>query len=192
MTQFRKRLDRINKVANLAEILHGYGYQVNPHGGEREQQFSCDLHGDGSDGKPSARLYGHTNSTYCFACAKSRDAVEYVKIKENLSYGEACRKLEKKYDLEPLEWEADERSQRPEEIVREALKATGTPFPTLVEEVRVLLNTLTHSQTTSFQDTMRLWELFDEICWKQEHEKLSTEKATHFLLNMKEKVHLKL
>lgn len=57
---------RINQHVSIENILAAYGYRVRP-GGGREQQFSCDLHGDGRDGRPSARVYPDSNSWYCVA-----------------------------------------------------------------------------------------------------------------------------
>jgi intein/homing endonuclease len=65
MSRAKQRADRIRQDIDIVQVLADYGYKVNPGGGDREQQFSCDLHGDGSDSKPSARVYPSSNSWYC-------------------------------------------------------------------------------------------------------------------------------
>lgn len=67
MGRAKQRADRIRADVRIIQILSDYGYNVNPDGGDREQQFSCDLHGDGSDSKPSARAYPSSNSWFCVA-----------------------------------------------------------------------------------------------------------------------------
>jgi len=59
--------DRIREKISILDVLVAYGYRVRNDGGGREQQFSCDLHGDGVDGTPSARVYPDSNSWYCVA-----------------------------------------------------------------------------------------------------------------------------
>lgn len=59
-----KRLKQANAVP-ISDVLTRLGYQVRTDGGHREQQFSCDLHGDSRDKMPSGRMYPETNSTYC-------------------------------------------------------------------------------------------------------------------------------
>lgn len=65
MSRAKQRADRIREEVEIVQVLADYGYHVSAHGGDREQQFSCDLHGDGSDSKPSARAYPSSNSWYC-------------------------------------------------------------------------------------------------------------------------------
>lgn len=61
--------DRIRELVPILEVLVTYNYRVRADGGEREQQFQCDLHGTGKDNKPSARVYPESNSWYCVSIA---------------------------------------------------------------------------------------------------------------------------
>lgn len=65
MGRAKKRADRIRAEISIVKVLSDLGYHIHPDGGDREQQFPCDLHGDGSDSKPSARVYPSSNSWYC-------------------------------------------------------------------------------------------------------------------------------
>jgi len=67
MGRARKRADRIRETIPIVSVLADYGYEVRTDGGDREQQFACNLHGDGNDVKPSARVYPHSNSWHCIA-----------------------------------------------------------------------------------------------------------------------------
>ena len=91
------RAKRIKEEIPILSVLAGYGYDV--HGDTREQQFKCDLHGDGHDNAPSARVYPETNTWYCFACGKVRDSISTVMEKEGLDFNQACKGLEIKYNL---------------------------------------------------------------------------------------------
>ena len=79
------RAQRIKELIPIEQVLSDYGYAVHSDLGEREQQFSCDLHGDGSDNRPSARVYPETSSWYCFACSKARDAIATAQEKEQFA-----------------------------------------------------------------------------------------------------------
>lgn len=104
-TRNQARKQRVLELCDLGELLQSYGYAITPDR-QHEQQFSCDLHG--SDVKPSARYYGPTNSTYCWVCQKSRDAISYVMEKEQIGFLAAIKHLEDKLGLEPLPWEGNE------------------------------------------------------------------------------------
>ena len=60
-----RRVAQIKASVPIIQLLSDYGYHVHLGGDYQEQQFSCDLHGDGRDGKPSARAYPASNSFYC-------------------------------------------------------------------------------------------------------------------------------
>lgn len=64
-SQARARADRIREKIPIVQLLEDFGYGVRASGGDREQQFSCNLHGDGQDNKPSARVYPDSDSWYC-------------------------------------------------------------------------------------------------------------------------------
>ena len=50
-----KRVEQIKEFVSIEQGLNDLGYRVQHI--DREQQFPCDLHGDGRDGKFSARVY---------------------------------------------------------------------------------------------------------------------------------------
>lgn len=107
MSRAKEAADRIRSEISIIQVLHDYGYSVDPDGSDREQQFSCDLHGDGSDGKPSARAYPGSSSFHCFACGRSRDAITLVREKEGIEFWPAVKILESKHGLPPLPWSGD-------------------------------------------------------------------------------------
>ena len=76
MSRSERRAERIRSEVPIERVLALYGYEVRTEGGSREQQFRCDLHGDGTDNKPSARCYPSSNTWYCWACNQSRDAIQ--------------------------------------------------------------------------------------------------------------------
>lgn len=103
----KKRADRIRSEVSISDLLHDLGYRVHADPGGRQQQYACDLHGDGSDGKPSARVYPGSNSTYCFACGRARDPIQFVREKVGKDFFQALHYLEDKYGLAPLLWEEE-------------------------------------------------------------------------------------
>ena len=165
-----RRADRIRTQIPILEVLHALGYQVHPGAGDREQQFPCDLHGDGRDGKPSARVYPSSNSWYCFACSTTRDSLRTVRDKMGLPFGQACDWLEKGWKLGPLPWEEEEElpdaapTKQPGRETWEAESGIGT-FAESRDNFRVLCQDLTKERWFSMSETMAIWEVFDQICW---------------------------
>jgi DNA primase len=126
MSRARQAADRIREEIPLLHVLSDYGYEVYLDGGDHEQQFSCDLHGDGRDSKPSARLYPDNNQFFCFACGRSRDSIALVQEKEGVRFWDAVRLLEKKYGLAPLPWSSDT-EETPGSALQSTLAATLNP-----------------------------------------------------------------
>ena len=124
MGRARESADRIRAEVPIVDVLYDYGYRVHPDGEDREQQFACDLHGDGSDSKPSARVYPESASFHCFACGRSRDAITLVREKEGVEFWQAVKMLEAKYGLPPLPWSGPDEKSEPkmEARVTEALQ----------------------------------------------------------------------
>ena len=151
----------MKEEADLGEMLSEWGYSVVPDR-QREQQFSCDLHGP--DNKPSARYYGLSNSTYCWVCQKTRDAIAWVVEKELMGFREAVEHLEARCGLAPLPWD-DERD-APVTPEQEFAAATAVPEGTYEEgcgRLRKFLDTLTAERDLDQQTLLAFWEVFDRI-----------------------------
>lgn len=144
MKRNERRAVRIRTDIPIEQVLASYGYEVQAGADRREQQFSCDLHGDGRDSKPSARCYPESNQWYCWACATSRDAVGTVREKEGVTFGAALEILERRYRLPPMPWEDEDREEGPRDALEGAFQ---TPVKSPGEEQTRLLH-LIQSFTT--------------------------------------------
>jgi DNA primase len=171
-----RRAKRIKEKAPLLELLQEYGYDVTLNG-ERDQQFSCDLHGDGVDGKPSARVYGDSYHWYCFACGKRRDVISTVMEKEGLSFSMACRALEKKYNI------AFEMPDRPKALDIGIRKSRGRNVTS--EDLERFLQLLTDERSLSMAQTLKLWESFDAIETMFKAEKIDEKKHVALLSKLR-------
>lgn len=154
----------------MVQVLADYGYHVHPNGTFQEQQFSCDLHGTGRDTKPSARLYPGSNDFYCFACDKTRDAVELVRVKENLGFMEALDFLERKYNLPVLPWEDDDAYNGPQQSKPEAevgaRLATGRTYADDSKQIRSALISLTEDRLLPMKTLLPYWEAVDKLSFQ--------------------------
>lgn len=173
MKRWKRRRNRIKERISLASVLMEYHYRVRDV--EMDQQFSCDLHGDGNDNKPSARLYHKDNTFYCFGCSKAYDAITLTKAKRGFkTYSEACTYLEKKYGLEPLPWEGDEIEEEPQEDFHEIKifvpSENSQSWEEAVLRLEMILRDLTFNRKTSMSVVVKLWDLFDRILWAQEQQ----------------------
>lgn len=169
----RDAADRVRKAVSILQVLAEYGYPVHPGGGDREQQFPCDLHGDGRDSRPSARVYPSTNSWHCFACTKTRDVIETVRAKEGLTFWQAVKKLEKVGGLEAFKW-----TPKPIENASTVLQAALDPSRTFdqdAERVRHNLDMLTYNiedgqrvrpNILPMETVLTLWEAFDRVVFR--------------------------
>ena len=166
MSRSRKAVDRIREQVPIIEVLADYGYEVDTRGGDREQQFSCDLHGDGRDSKPSARVYPDNNQFFCFACGRSRDVLALVMEKESLEFWPAVRKIEKRYRLPPLPWEPedDEAPPTPAKALEKALNTSEKPEQALMRLERFLQG-LTTERSLNQVAIAGLWEAYDRIAF---------------------------
>lgn len=167
------RVTRIKSTVSILRVLGDFGYQVRDDGGDREQQFACDLHGDGRDNSPSARVfpYGDEPHWYCFACGVSRDAIETVRAKQGLGFMEAIRFLEQRYGLPTLPFDGS--YQRPETAYEGVLKGLrhDKTFEDDVGQVRTLLDNMTKDQELPMLVTLAFWEAFDKVVWMVTDEK---------------------
>lgn len=160
----RASADRIREHVSIVQVLATLGYDVREDGGDREQQFRCDLHGSGHDDKPSARVYPDSNSWYCFGCGLTRDPIETLRAKQGQSFWEAVKVLEQAVGLDPLpmNYGSDERGEA-------ALAEMGfhlqhhTTFADEESRVRALLDGLTRDRDLPLDRLLSFWEAFDKV-----------------------------
>lgn len=170
MGRAKQRADRIRAEVPMVEILAGYGYRVRTDAGDREQNFSCDLHGDGRDSRPSAIFYPRTNSAHCFACSRSRDAITWVQEKEGTDFWTAVKKIEADYNLPPLPWEDD-----PSEVGTAPTRPRGATseveavfthtesYDASEARVRRYLTALCAERSSPPAKVYALWEAYDKV-----------------------------
>jgi hypothetical protein len=184
-----QRADRIRAEIPILQVLSDYGYPVHPGGGDREQQFSCDLHGDGTDSKPSARVYPASDGFYCFACGISRDAIRLTREKEGIGFWEACRRLETRYGLPTLPW-TDEREE-PQRNITADIAASFKTYRSFEEEkkrVTTLLDSLTQDRDLPLERLLAAWEALDRISYLHVKERMTEPTAKEALVQLRHRV----
>lgn len=185
-----KRRERIHREVPIAKVLYDYGYYVRQDlDVHHEQQFPCDLHGDGLDGKPSARVYPATSSWYCWGCQQSRDAITTVQEKEGVTYGKACFLLETRYGLKPMSRDFDD--DEPEHIEFGVSKQKATIKDAIKRIERVML---IHTRDRSFtmRETLGFWEALDFISWQHHRNLWSDDLVKRALQKLYNKIEAKL
>ena len=190
MATLRERIDRIHKEIDITQVLSDLGYPVHLGGGYREQQFPCDLHGDGHDNKPSARVYPESSSWYCFGCSKARDAIDTIQAKEGITFHEAICKLEADYNLPSLPWD-DDRPLPPSETLRGTVKASVDPTRTLADDLRTIRSTLgwiTEERLLGMDRTLTFWEAVDQVAYKVENELMPEQMGRQVLTVFQERL----
>ena len=172
MSRAKARADRIRKEIPLDEILVQYGYAVIPNA-DREQQFACDLHGDGSDGKPSARFYPDSTSWHCFACSKSRDAISTVMEKEGKNFSEACSDLERRYNLPPLPW-SDEKPKRVDTEIKTQKEVSVEDYS---KSLLKSLKSFGRGNDIPLSKLLKMWEVHDMLMYYYREGKIEQNKV---------------
>lgn len=165
MGRAKDAADRIRAEVPIVDVLYGYGYHVHPDGDDREQQFSCDLHGDGADTKPSARVYPDGGSFHCFACGRSRDAITLVREKEGIEFWPAVKMLEAKYGLPSLPWTAPEEARKDKAVhkIDEALKQDTQTTEQVLQRVARLIDSCCRERSVPAEQCAAFWEAHDKV-----------------------------
>lgn len=160
----QRRLNRIRDEVDILVLLENFGFRVRSNM-DREQQFSCHLHGSGQDNKPSARVYPDTQSWYCWACQKTRDAISTVREVENLTFPEALKWLESKFRLPPLPFEEGDEYAQPEKVgdALEALLNTDRSFDQDAYSLSAILDMYTEDRALPLNRMTAFWDAFDKI-----------------------------
>jgi len=190
MSRARQRADRIREEIDITQVLADYGYPVHAgYGGE--EQFSCDLHGDGTDNKPSARVYPESNSFYCFACDRTRDAIQLVREKEGLGFWDAVKALEKRYGLGRMEYdeEVEYRKDPAKGFADEMGERISGPPETWEDEAKrtkTRLDGFTLGKDIPLGALLKFWENYDKVCYLVEKELLHQDVGKAALIRIRE------
>jgi len=164
MSRSHRRAERIRSLP-LLEVMLALGYNLNPNGGDREQQYHCQLHGSGRDSKPSARFYAESNSTFCFGCGKARDALALVEAHYGYNFQQACQWVEQQFHLEPLPFEDDAPKETFQDQMRLALSPRGDP-DALSLRINRLLDTQVKDRTLTCLEFQQWWLKKDHLDWR--------------------------
>jgi len=159
----RARADRIREEIPIVQVLEDFGYNVRIEGGDREQQFPCDLHGDGHDLKPSARVYPDSESFYCFGCDVTRDAIATVQAVEGLEFWDAIKWLETKYGLPPMRWEGPREKPTIDSVIA-GLRHDRT-FEDDLGRAYARLDRVTQDRALRLEELLAFWEATDKVAW---------------------------
>lgn len=188
MTRNQRRRERIRSEIPIAQVLYDLGYPVRPDAAHREQQFPCDLHGDGRDMKPSARIYPRGNAWYCFAESKRRDAIRTIRDKFGLSYLDAIKWLEDKYGLPPLPFEEEDR-QGPTFNHQLAMEINySRTFDDDRARLSSLLGNITAERILDCDVTASFWEALDRLTYMVKNEAIEEAIARKALVALRERV----
>jgi len=163
-TRAKAAADRIRKHVSIIQVLVTLGYDVRADGGDREQQFRCDLHGTGQDGKPSARVYPDSNSWYCFGCGLTRDAIGTLQAKQGIGFWQAVKVLEQAHGLDPLpmDYGSDERGETALGEMRNNL-TRNTTYEDEEERTKRVVENLTTDRDLPLRRILAFWEAFDKV-----------------------------
>lgn len=187
MTRNQRRRDRIRNEIPIAQLLYDLGYNVRPDAEYREQQFSCDLHGDGRDVKPSARVYPENKAWFCFAESRRRDAIRTIRDKFGLSFMEALKWLEDKYNLPNLPFEESDR-QGP--TFNQQLAEQLDPVKTYEDDrirTSTLLDNITTQRVLDMDVVASFWEAVDKLTYMVSKEQIDQMAARTALMKIRER-----
>lgn len=151
----KERVENIKGQVPMQDVLDYYGVRIRTR--EREFQFPCPLHGDGQDNSYSARMYPESDSTYCFACHKDRDVVEWVRDAEGLSFGKALSFIERSFGVSDVPTPSFDPSDEKTRREMGALLRKQQTAPTLLDNIDRAESKIARS----------LREFHDRITWKQ-------------------------
>lgn len=112
---FVKRVARIKQCVQIYDVIKHHNMEVRngPNYGD-DSPCKCPFHG--YDNRPSAMVYYHTNTFYCFKCLKSHDLISLEAHLSNTSYSSALRILEFRHSLPFIAEEEEESDNEIEEV----------------------------------------------------------------------------
>jgi hypothetical protein len=180
------RINNIKSQVTVADVLANYGIDVRTT--EREFQYPCPLHGDGQDNSYSARMYPDNDDgsggTYCFACHKSRDVIEWVRDYESLEFGKALTFVERTYHvqniprphLDPEDPEERKKLNLHAPEVSKASSASGTSLQAC-EQMLAMLTRLAKARKVPYKKCVTMFFILDSLVFDLKANSISEDKA---------------
>lgn len=176
----KERIDNIKGQVHITDVLDYYGITVRTK--IREFQYPCPLHGDGQDNSFSARMYPESDSTYCFACHKDRDVVEWVRDAEGLTFGKSLSFIERTFKVKNIPKPTfDPKDTKSREEMSRLLRKQETA-PTLldgIERIETMSRRLvrTHRDKLSMYSVLKLFFVLDNLRYDIQHGNVEEDKA---------------
>jgi DNA primase len=188
----RERIENIKEQVHITQVLAHYGINVRTM--NREFQYPCPLHGDGQDNSYSARMYPDSNSTYCFACHKDRDVVEWVRDQEGLSFGKALSYIERSFGVKNIPKPKFDPSDEKTRKEMQTLLRKQETAPTLldgIERVEAKARRMIRESRDEIKrkKAVRTFFLLDMLRFDVQHGEVDDQKASKVLQKVSDAVH---
>lgn len=138
----------INERLLTREVFRYYGIKLNIKG-----YCKCPFHSNGNEKTPSMFVYPKDRGYHCFACGETGDSIKFVQRYFNLSFKDACRKMNQDFRLGlPLDGEINAEERR--RINREAYLRRKAREREEAEQKRVL---------DAYYDALDRYTYFDRV-----------------------------
>lgn len=143
----------INERLLTREVFRYYGIPLNIKG-----YCKCPFHSGGNEKTPSMFVYPKDRGYHCFACGETGDSINFVQKYFNISFKDACRKINKDFRLGlPLDGEINAEERR--RINREAYLRRKAREREEQERKRIL---------TAYYDALDRYTYFDRVIAERE------------------------
>lgn len=188
----KERVENIKDQVPMQDVLDYYGIPVRTR--EREFQFPCPLHGNGQDNNYSARMYPDSDSTYCFACHKDRDVIEWVRDSEGLRFGKALSFIERTFGVTDIPKPKFDPSDKKTRRKMKTLLKRQKSAPTLLDGIerveskaRRILRESDRSQL-DLKTTLKVFHVLDSLRYDIQHGNVEEDKARPILEKLFQKI----
>lgn len=92
MTRTTDIADTIKASVSMQDVAEYYGFSIN----RRTRKIICPFH---EDTNPSLHIYAGSKGYHCFVCGAGGDVIDFVMRLFNLSFMEACKKMNDDFRL---------------------------------------------------------------------------------------------
>jgi hypothetical protein len=160
----QRRVEAIERVYGAYDVLTERGVEISER--STNQQVLCPFH---NEKNPSARYYGSTGKEHfhCFGCKAHGSAVSLYAKFENLKFGEALSKLEKRFGIKI--------PKRPEDAIKEPTTEKNSKYESDawsdVPRVLIVLEKklMRLRDKVAMCDFIKFCRVLDVVKWDYEH-----------------------